>query len=260
MLLVTTPSDTVIIDPDHPQEPRSLRALLPSHISALVWELASANALIARSEGRLHRMALATGRVVALRAAAPDGPFAVARGTVYATQGASIIAAPADGGTPTIIGEAPDGSTIAAFTDLRGTSLEAVTTHPDRLLTIATTSGAVRTRVGFGRLFSEDRDVELWHANPFELWVESGTPPIDRLIARREDPIIDAVWHPRTPYLVMATAHDVTVIDHRASAYPATLLASFDAIRSIAIHPNGDTLTIIGRRGTEEGVWRLPLR
>ncbi|MBI4449525.1 hypothetical protein HY634_00540 [Candidatus Uhrbacteria bacterium] len=259
-LLVTTPSDTIVIDPNHPQQPRSLIPLLPPRVSTIAWELASTNALIARSEGRLSRLSLATERSVTFRAPAPEGPFAVARGTIYATLGASMVAIPIDGAPHTVIATVPDGSSITAFTDLRGTLLEAETKNPDRLLTIATTTGTVRMRTGCCRRLPEGRNVELWHANAFELWVESGDPPLDRLIARRENPIIDAVWHPHTPYIIIATAHDVTAMDHRASAYPTTLLAPFDTIQSIAIHPDGDDLTVIGRRGTEEGLWMLPLR
>jgi len=259
-LLVRSASDAIAVFPDRTPTTRSILRLLPGRPTTIAWELGDDRTLVASVERRLFRVNLTTGRTIALAIPAPEGPFALARGTLFAAGGGRILALPTDGQTPKLIATLPEQTSVARFTDLRGTQLDAETTEPTQLLTIGTTDGNVRTRSGFGLRWTRERDAALWHGETFELWAESGTPAQPRLLVRREAPLIDAVWHPEGRHVIFATAREVAVLELGPSTHPATPLATFDHIRVVVAPPDGNTILIVGRRGTEEGVWRLPLR
>lgn len=260
MLLVRSTSDAIVITPGRTLATRSILPLLPGRPTAVAWELADDHTLVANVERRLFRVNLTTGRTIALGVPTPSTPFALARSTLYVADGARILAMPLSGEAPALVATLPERMAIARFTDLRGTQLDAESTDSAQLLTIGTTDGNVRTRSGFGLHWTQARDAALWQTNAFELWAESGTPAQPHLLVRREVPLTDAAWLPEGQHVVFATARDVTVLALDPSTRPATTLTALDDIRAIAAPPDGDTLLIVGRRGTEEGVWTLPLR
>ncbi|MDO8599050.1 MAG: PEGA domain-containing protein [bacterium] len=252
-LLVTTASAILTIDPHDVRLPRSLSNLLPRRPSTIAWELGSGNALIAAVDGRLLRISLLTGRTVTLPVPAPAGPFAVARGSLFTVTTRALTVTTIDGGATNVISTGD--ATITTLVDLQGSVLAAETDH--QILDIALTTGNVRTRTGYG-LRGHVRDgVVAWHGTPFELWEESGDPPQPRLLARRDTPIVDAAWHPNAPYVLLATAHDITAINRNVPNRPPVTLAMFDDLQTVAIDRTGATLLIIGRRGTTEGLWSL---
>lgn len=257
-LLVITASDAFTIDPHDARHPRSLATALPRRPSAITWELGSAHALVATVDGRLQRISLLTGRTAALAATVPEGPFAVARGSLFTAAERALTVTAIDGGASKTI--ATEAATITSFVDLRGSVLTAEAAREHRILDIELTTGNVRTRTGYGLRRSARDDVAIWNESTFELWGESGDPPRPRILARRDAPIVGAAWHPNAPYILLATGTDITAVDTRIPTRAPVALASFDDLTAIATDRIGTTLWIIGRRGTTSGLWALPLK
>lgn len=255
-LLVTTASDVFTIDPHDARRPRSLSSAFPRHPSSVTWELGSANALVAVIDGRLRRVSLLTGRAVPLSVVAPNEPFAVARGLLLTAVDRALIVTKIDDGTSRTIDTG--GASITSFVALRGSVLTAET--GGSILDIELTAGNVRTRTGYGLRMNTRHSITAWFGSIFESWEESGDPPQPRLLARRDAPIIDVAWHSKAPYAFIATARDITAIDRAVPTRKSVPLATFEDIRAIAISRNGASLLIIGRSGTTEGLWTLPLR
>lgn len=76
------------------------------------------------------------------------------------------------------------------------------------------------------------------------------------LLVRKSDSVVSAYWHESGRYLLYATAHDVVALDldsrdHRIE----TVLASFDEITGFMYQKR--EVIIIGKKGDQQGVWRL---
>lgn len=272
-LLITTPTDTLLMDPREPTTHRSLRSALGRMPTAIQWELASDDAIIALAESRLYRIHRTTWRAVPLPIAVPVHPFAVGRDVVYTSRpyqgpqgaGTEVLAIPTDGGEPRSIAGII-GGTLTRFTDLRGTTLigeqqaRPGVIHTVILNTAARQQPAVRS--GTGRIaHPDDPHAVAWRTDANELWVERGDDTQPELLVRRDTPIGDIRWHPEQPYLFFAT-HTAIIAVALDTPTPerTTTLATFDAIRHLVIRTDGDALFIVGRRGSEEGLWELPLQ
>lgn len=272
-LLVTTPTDTLHVDPQEPTTPHSLRAVLSRPPTTTQWELASDEAIIAVTEGRLHRIHRATWRAVPLPVPIPPYPFAVGRNAVYTSQpyhdphgpDTEVLAIPTDGGEPRII-VGILGGMITRFVDLRGTTLIAEQeARPGDITTVILNTTAqehLAARFGTGRItHPNDPDAVAWRTDANELWVERGDDAQPKLLVRRDVPIRDIRWHPTQPYLFFATDTEAVAVALDAPAPQRTThIAQLDHIAHIAVTQDGGTMLIVGRKGEEEGVFQLPLR
>lgn len=272
-LLVTTPTDTLHVDPREPMTPHSLRAVLGRPPTTAQWELASDDAIIAVAEGRLHRIHRTTWRAVPLPVPVPPYPFAVGRNAVYTSlptpdphgPDTLVRSIPTDGGEAHTIGGLL-GGTITRFVDLRGTTLIAEQeARPGVFVTVilnTTEQARVAARFGRGRItHPNDPDAIAWRTDANELWVERGDDTQPELLVRRDAPIGDIRWHPTQHYLFFATDTEVVAVALDAPApQRTTRIAQLDHIAHIAVTEDGSTLLIAGRRGEEEGVWELALR
>ena len=76
------------------------------------------------------------------------------------------------------------------------------------------------------------------------------------LLVRKSDPIVGAFWHESGKYLFYATTHDVIALDlDSRDNRIETVLASFDEITGFFYQKR--EIIIIGKRGDQQGIWKL---
>lgn len=102
-----------------------------------------------------------------------------------------------------------------------------------------------------------DRSTVLLSRHEGEVWMmEVGTAP--ELLLRSSDSITDIEWHSSGRNIFIATASEITALelDDRDTRI-RTKLASFDMIYGIGVVKR--ELFIAGKRGDQEGIWRLAI-
>ncbi|MBI4433521.1 PEGA domain-containing protein [Candidatus Uhrbacteria bacterium] len=262
ILLVTTPSAAFLVNPTDPQRLVALTASLPELPTAIQWELGDTPTIVAISKGVLYRIHRTTGRVTALPVPPPSSlPFGATRKAIYTIHENKLLAQPLQGDAPILVAPLPPETIVTAITGATDRTLTLQTTRPEQRIIIDLRSGTVTRQPHLASRPRPRGTGELRWTSPFELWAIRETPASATLLARREVPIIDAVWHPTSPHAVLATAHDIIATRMGDPTQPmATLLAEFDLIRGIAMQTDATALIIAGRRGTSDGVWVLPLQ
>ncbi|MDO8463500.1 MAG: PEGA domain-containing protein [bacterium] len=264
-LLVRTATDVLVIDPRAPHEPLALARILDAAPDTAQWELGSGDAVIATTAGRIFRISVDSGRAIPLPIAIPETPFAVSRDALYTTvrtaHGNTLQRIPTNGDPTTTVATLATDLALTRFLDLRGTTITVETDAPRRTVTVNTTTGTITVREGFDfRRSPYDATAARWFTETFELWTEEHDPPTERLLVRRDAPLVDALWLPGTSSLIVATAKDVHALARDSAGEASTTpLAAFDGIRGITVQQDGSTLFIAGERDGASGLWELPL-
>lgn len=104
---------------------------------------------------------------------------------------------------------------------------------------------------------SISNDTQLLSRFGGELSVSEPGRSLD-LLVRKSDSIIGAFWHESGRYLLYATAHDIIALDldsrdHRIE----TVLATFDEITGFSYQKK--EVIIVGKKGGQQGVWKLAI-
>ncbi|MBI2482578.1 PEGA domain-containing protein [Candidatus Uhrbacteria bacterium] len=260
LVLVTTPTTALLINPADPQRVVTLHASLPAFPSIIQWELGDTLGILAVSNRTLYRIHRTTGRATALPVPAPTTPFGATRTTMYTVADATVHAWPLNGDAPQPIAALPPRTRITAITKATDRTVELHAEGPAQRITIDLRTGTSRTQPHLLSRLHPEHAGEIWWTNPFELWATHDPNP-PALLARRETPIVDAIWHPSAPYVFFATGRDIAATRTSEPDRPITIpLAAFDVIHHITVQAHGTALLISGRRGTTAGLWILPLQ
>ncbi|MBI4598810.1 PEGA domain-containing protein [Candidatus Uhrbacteria bacterium] len=103
---------------------------------------------------------------------------------------------------------------------------------------------------------------ELLYGGDFEIHVYRTEDHTDELLTRLSRPVPTAVWHPHGTAVIFTDGQEISAVelDRRGGGRNVTPLTNLDHVSHLWIDPRGRTLSFVGARGDEEGIFERKLQ
>ncbi len=108
------------------------------------------------------------------------------------------------------------------------------------------------------------KENKLLYANDFEIWIadfNSVGSARKTILTRISDVIYNILWHPNNNYVIYSTGNAIYAIElDDREKHNIIELIKFDAISSVFLNNNADTLYFYGKIGNQEGLYKLAIQ